>query len=214
MREKDDDAGDGDAFVGLPLELPATSRAVLGILSFGEELSGYDVKRWADQSLAFYYWAPSQSQIYSELRRLESLGLADSRVEQTHAAKSRRLYAITAEGRQRMAEWADGVRPEPVVLKQSVVLRLWAAHNGDAGRLAEMWAEYAEQARETAQRAAAHADGAGKVPAWRYPSLALEWAERYYQDEAARAEWMLGRLREEQAAGAALPPVADQGDTA
>lgn len=198
MLDERDDSGNDAA----PLELPATSRAVLGILSFGEELSGYDVKRWADQSLAFYYWAPSQSQIYSELRRLEALGLAVSRVEQTHSAKSRRLYAITPDGRQRMTEWADNSVPEAVVLKQAMVMRLWAAHNGDVGRLSDVWRDYAEQARETASRAANHAMGSSTVPAWRYPSLALEWAEKYYQDEAARAEWVLQRLAELQAAEA------------
>lgn len=192
MRDEREDSGADPS----SLELPATSRAVLGILSFGEELSGYDVKRWAEQSLAFYYWAPSQSQIYSELRRLETLGLAVSRVEQTHTAKSRRLYAITSDGRRRMAEWADGSGPEVVVLKQSMVLRLWAAHNGDVARLAKLWSDFAEQSRETAQRAAAHASGAEKVPAWRFPALALEWAQKYYEDEAARAEWVLGRLAE------------------
>ncbi|GAA2882703.1 hypothetical protein [Streptomyces mexicanus] len=33
--------------------LPASSWAVLGLLSFGEELSGYDLKKWADRSLRF-----------------------------------------------------------------------------------------------------------------------------------------------------------------
>lgn len=183
-----------------PLELPATSRAVLGILSFDEELSGYDVKRWAEQSLAFYYWAPSQSQIYSELRRLETLGLVVSRVEQTHAAKSRRLYAITQDGRSRMAEWADEMAPDPVVLKHPMVMRLWAAHNGDIAHLSSVWREHAERSLATAERAAAHARGSAEVPAWRYPSLALEWAERYYRDEAARAEWVLERLAEEERA--------------
>lgn len=190
---------EGDA-AQAPAELPATSRAVLGILSFGEELSGYDVKRWAEQSLAFYYWAPSQSQIYSELRRLEDQGLVESRVEQTHAAKSRRLYSITGVGRRRMREWIDGQAPDPVVLKQSMVLRLWAGHNGEAERLAEQWADYADQSRDTAARAAAHALSAEKVPAWRFPALALEWAEKYYRDEAARAEWVLERLAELEAA--------------
>lgn len=204
MLDEREDSGSGQA----PLELPATSRAVLGILSFGEELSGYDVKRWAEQSLAFYYWAPSQSQIYSELRRLEALGLAGSRVEQTHSAKSRRLYAITADGRRRMAEWADSAAPESVVLKQAMVMRLWAAHNGSVERLADVWRDYAGQARETAARAAAHAKGASAVPAWRYPALALEWAEKYYQDEAARADWVLTRLaalQAEEAAAASEP---------
>ena len=97
-------------------DLPATAWAVLGVLSFEQELSGYDIKRWAEQSLAFFYWAPSQSQIYSELRRLERAELVTSRIEQTSAARSRRMYVITDLGRERMREWADEIEPEPVML--------------------------------------------------------------------------------------------------
>lgn len=176
-------------------ELPATSWAVLGILSFGTELSGYDVKQWADQSLAFFYWAPSQSQIYTELRRLEGLGLAVSRVEQTHAAKSRRLYAITPLGRDCLQRWTDDVPPEPVVLKHPQILRLWAAHNGDLDRLRAALAAYRDEALRTADAAAAHAEGARREEAWRFSGIALEWAERFNRDEAARIDWLLERLR-------------------
>jgi len=174
--------------------LPATSWAVLGLLSFGTELSGYDVKRWADQSLAFFYWAPSQSQIYTELRRLEALGLATSRVEQTHSAKSRRLYAITETGRRRMRAWADERPVEPIMLKHGIVLRLWAAHNGDLATFREVLAEYRRKSLETAEHAAAHAIGGSREPAWRYSVIALEWAAAFYRDEAARVDWLLERL--------------------
>ena len=73
-------------------QLRATSYAVLGLLSFGQELSGFDMKRWADWSLKFFYWAPSFSQIYGELHKLEELGpgrLAAGR-EQAPAAQARR----------------------------------------------------------------------------------------------------------------------------
>ncbi|MFE2773289.1 PadR family transcriptional regulator [Microbacterium resistens] len=176
-------------------DLPATTWAVLGILSFGAELSGYDVKRWADQSLAFFYWAPSQSQIYTELRRLERLGLAVSRVEQTHAAKSRRLYEITEAGRERIAHWADAVPADPVVLKHSHILRLWAAHNGDLDGLRRALLAYRDEALVRAGRAAAHAEGALREPSWRFSSLALEWSDRFYRDEAERIDWLLERLQ-------------------
>lgn len=175
-------------------DLPATSRAVLGILSFEEELSGYDVKRWADQSLAFFYWAPSHSQIYAELRRLEKLGLATSRVEQTHEAKSRRVYAITDAGRRRIRAWADAVEPEAVILKNPVMLRVWAAHNSDPRRLRRMLEEHRADAATRAAQAASHAEHAAEVPAWHFPSVVLEWSERYYRDEAARIDWLLERL--------------------
>lgn len=175
-------------------DLPSTSWAVLGILSFGSELSGYDVKQWADQSLAFFYWAPSQSQIYTELRRLEQLGLAASRVEQTHAAKSRRLYGITDLGRRSMRRWTDEIPAEPVVLKHSYILRLWAAHNGDLDRLRETLAGYRDEALRTADTAGAHARGAEREEGWRFSGVALEWSERFYRDEASRIDWLIGRL--------------------
>ncbi len=59
--------------------LPATSWAVLGMLTFGEELSGSDLKSWADWSIGFYYWSPSVSQVYTELKKLETLGFVSSR---------------------------------------------------------------------------------------------------------------------------------------
>ena len=40
------------------------------MLAFGEEVSGYDIKKWADWSVGYFYWSPSFSQVYSELKRL------------------------------------------------------------------------------------------------------------------------------------------------
>lgn len=174
--------------------MPATSWAVLGVLSFEQDLSGYEIRRWADQSLSFFYWAPSQSQIYGELRRLERLGLAVSRVEQTHAAKSRRLYAITDAGRARMREWADGDEAEAVVLKHPLLLRVWAAHNGDPARLARMLGEYRAAVSERAKAALTHAENASRVREWGFSAIALEWSAKYYEDEAARTEWLIERL--------------------
>lgn len=178
---------------GMP-ELPATSWAVLGVLSFESELSGYDIKRWADQSLAFFYWAPSQSQIYTELRRLERFGLATSRIEQTHATKSRRLYRITGLGRDSMRRWAEEVPAEHVVLKHPHILRVWAAHNGDVARLKTALLGFRDEALAQAAKAAAHARGAQREESWRFSAVALEWSERYYLDEAARIDWLVRRL--------------------
>lgn len=179
------------------VELPVTAWAVLGQLTFGEELSGYDLKRWADQSLAFFYWAPSQSQIYGELRRLEHRGLASSRIDQTYDARSRRLYAITEAGQQAFEEWIQGGEVEPVVLKHPLMLRVWAADAAAAETLVPLIGRYITELSERARLAGEHALGAERNPAWRFPRVALEWSERYYRDEVARLEWLIERLREE-----------------
>src|SRR5690625_292417 len=93
--------------------LRTTSWAVLGLLSFGSELSGYDLKKWADWSLRFFYWAPSFSQIYGELRKLEELGYATSRVVSKDDVRGKRLYSITDRGTQAMARWAEESDVEP-----------------------------------------------------------------------------------------------------
>ena len=71
-------------------ELPLTAWAVLGMLSFGRELSGYDLKKWADSSLRFFYWSPASSQIYAELRRLERVGYVESRIAGAKRLERRR----------------------------------------------------------------------------------------------------------------------------
>lgn len=65
--------------------LAATSWALLGMMSYEEEVSGYDLKKWIDWSVDLYYWSPSYSQIYTELKKLEALGLVTSRVERDEA---------------------------------------------------------------------------------------------------------------------------------
>ena len=64
-------------------KLAATSWALLGMLSYEYELSGYDIRKWIAWSMRFYYGSPAYSQIYSELKKLEQLGLVTSRVENT-----------------------------------------------------------------------------------------------------------------------------------
>ncbi len=76
------------------------------MLAFGEELSGYDIKKWADWSVGYFYWSPSFSQIYSELKRLESHGYATSRVQHDGGPRGRRTYQITESGRDAVSKWA------------------------------------------------------------------------------------------------------------
>jgi hypothetical protein len=90
-----------------------TGYAVLGLLSFGRELTGYELKQWADDSLGFFYTAPAMSQIYSELERLRGAGLVQDRAVPdfldipTMPASPRRGGA---------AGWAEETEPEPTVL--------------------------------------------------------------------------------------------------
>lgn len=83
--------------------LPVTTFAVLGQLAAGPS-SGYEIKaRLAGGAAQF--WHASYSQIYAELRRLAALGLADEEHVPQSARPDKRVYTITAAGREALGEW-------------------------------------------------------------------------------------------------------------
>ncbi|MGW1005499.1 PadR family transcriptional regulator [Streptomyces sp. NPDC002520] len=177
--------------------LPATGWAVLGLLSFGEELSGYDLKKWADWSLGFFYWSPSFSQIYSELKRLEQAGYATSRmVAQETGNRDKKVYRITDEGLEAVRAWARESPVEPPVLKHGVMLRLWLGHLLEPEQMRDVLGRHREYAETMRRRAAADAEGGRADEAWAYPVLTLKWAERYYASERDLADAMLADLDE------------------
>ncbi|KOY57250.1 PadR family transcriptional regulator [Streptomyces sp. XY332] len=172
--------------------LPATSWAVLGLLSFGEELSGYDLKKWSDRSLRFFYWSPSFSQIYSELKRLEKAGYASSRlVAQETGTRDKRVYRITDEGMAAVRAWAREAPVDPPVLKHGPMLRLWLGHLLEPAQMREVLLHHQEFAEQMRLRAVADGESAQEQPAWAYPALALKWAERYHASERDLAAAML-----------------------
>lgn len=169
---------------------------MLGLLSFGEELSGYDLKKWADWSLRFFYWAPSYSQIYAELRKLEEIGYAISKVVSKDDVRAKRTYQITPEGADAVARWAAEAPVEPAVLKHGVMLRMWLGHASDPDRLRTMLEVHRDESEKMRVRAEVDAVGASDEPGWAFPEMVLRWSERYYADERDRAELMLTELGE------------------
>ncbi|MEU9999484.1 PadR family transcriptional regulator [Streptomyces sp. NPDC050848] len=176
---------------------PATSWAVLGLLSFGEELSGYDLKKWSDWSLRFFYWSPSFSQIYSELKRLEKAGYATSRmVAQETGSRDKRVYRITDEGMTAVRTWARTAPVDPPVLKHGPMLRIWLGHLLEPEQMREVLARHREFSETMRLRAEVDVEGAKAEEAWAYPTLTLKWAERYYASERDLADAMLADIEE------------------
>jgi DNA-binding PadR family transcriptional regulator len=177
-------------------ELPATAWAVLGLLSFPGERSGYELKKWADASLAFFYWSPAISQIYAELRRLERLGYASSRVPAPTQGelRNKRLYAITDAGREALARWADADDAGPAVLKHPLVLRVWLGHLGAPEVLRGQLRAHLERTREQLKEIERAQRVSHEIGDWPYPEVALRWSERHHRAELELAEAMLADL--------------------
>ncbi|MFH8611701.1 PadR family transcriptional regulator [Streptomyces sp. NPDC018029] len=168
---------------------------MLGLLSFPGERTGYELKKWADASLRFFYWSPAISQIYAELRRLEALGYATSRRSGPEAPRTKRAYAITDAGRAALAAWAGGGEDVgPPVLKHPLLLRIWLGHLTAPEQLRALVAGHiarTEDELREVRAALARADGA---PAWSHPLVALRWSERRLESEVELAEAMLDDL--------------------
>jgi DNA-binding PadR family transcriptional regulator len=173
--------------------LPATAWAVLGLLSFGEELSGYDLKQWADHSLRLFYWAPANSQIYSELRRLEASGFVTSRVVNTAETRARRLYRITDDGAEALRAWA-ATQPGPPVLKHPVMLRVWLGHLAEPAALRSIVEEHRASTLAMAADAATSEARSSTVEGWQYAAVVTAWAERYYRMQAELLDQLIGDL--------------------
>ncbi|WP_409056204.1 PadR family transcriptional regulator [Streptomyces sp. SYP-A7185] len=180
-----------------PAELPPTAWAVLGLLSFPGERTGYELKKWADASLRHFYWSPAISQIYAELRRLEALGYATSRRSGPEEPRAKRSYSITAEGRAALIGWAGGAGDAgPAVLKHPLLLRVWLGHLAAPEHLRALVTEHIAHTRgelKEVRDALARADGEA---AWTHPQIALRWSGRRLEAEIELAEAMLADLAE------------------
>lgn len=176
-------------------ELPPTAWAVLGLLSFPGERTGYELKKWADSSLRFFYWSPAISQIYAELRRLEELGYAASARSGPEEARAKRRYAITDAGRAALSGWAADVSEAgPPVLKHGLLLRIWLGHLADPERLRAMVGEHLERTRGELAAVREAIAQAGDVAEWAFPVLALRWSERQHLAELELAQALLADL--------------------
>ncbi|ALU72495.1 PadR family transcriptional regulator [Rhodococcus erythropolis] len=171
--------------------LPATSWAVLGMLTFGEELTGNDLKKWADWSVGFFYWSPSISQVYAELKKLESIGFVESRVVSEPGVRGKRLYSITQSGTDAVRTWSREAPVEVPVLKHGVMLRLWMGHLNEPERLKALVEAHIANVEEQIRRAKLHADHAENEPAWSFPVMTLRWSERYFRAEIELARELL-----------------------
>ncbi|KOY53331.1 PadR family transcriptional regulator [Streptomyces sp. XY332] len=178
-------------------DLPPTAWAVLGLLSFPGERTGYELKKWADSSLRFFYWSPAISQIYAELRRLEELGYAASARSGPEEVRAKRRYAITGEGLEALAGWAsDTAEAGPPVLKHGLLLRVWLGHLAEPERLRAMVGGHLERTRGELAAVREAMAQAGDVPEWAFPALALRWSERQHLAELELGEALLADLAE------------------
>ena len=83
---------------------------ILGLVG-ARPMSGYDIKRAFDRSLASY-WNAGNSQIYTTLKHLATEGLVASDLILQESRPNRRMYRLTPAGEAALARWLAEPVPE------------------------------------------------------------------------------------------------------
>jgi PadR family transcriptional regulator AphA len=156
------------------IQLTPTSYIVLGLLSMlPAEATPYDLKRAATATVG-QFWTLPHSQLYSEPARLARAGYLTENQEQ--AGRRRKLYSLTDSGRAALEGWLGVFTPEPYVLRDPALLKLF--FGADAHALAE--GQLATHREKLSEYEAHAAHDTGKSP--RGPWQALELGIRHERE--------------------------------
>lgn len=113
---------------GKPTRLTGTSYAVLALLAeFGESTS-YEIKQWLERSIQ-NFWPVPHTTAYEEPARLAAAGYLSARQEE--GGRRRRVYALTAAGREALAAWAAEPASSPPQLRDEGMLKVFAGADGE-----------------------------------------------------------------------------------
>ncbi len=168
------------------IELTPTSYIVLGLLSmYVGEATPYDLKRMVAASVG-QFWTLPHSQLYSEPARLARGGYVTETREQH--GRRRKHYSLTDSGRQALDEWLHVYTPEPYVLRDLALLKLFFGADGAAlaeGQLATLRPKLAEH-----EALAAHDPGSGPRGPWEALKLGIRHHRetiQFWEDAAQNA---------------------------
>lgn len=176
-------------------DLPSSTYAILGLLTFGET-SGYDLGKLVDRTVGGFF-SPAKSQIYSELRRLVGRGWATERLVEQEDRPDKRLYRITAKGERALRAWLESPEVEPTTVKMPFLLKLFFGAYLPHETLLAQVKEALRQARETLEGMRRLEAEFGSDTEMFFPNLVLQfglahfraqtrWTERVLRDVEAR----------------------------
>lgn len=163
-------------------DLPVTSYALLGLLTFGDELTGFELKQRADMTLRFYWVSPATSQVYSELTRLTEAGL----VHRSGVGRGS-TYRISEQGRRDLASWMRETPPGFQLLKHPIALRLLLGHVVDTEETVAMLHAHLDalgeelSALREVRESLRGRDHDGDM--FRHPALVADWGLDYLEAE-------------------------------
>jgi DNA-binding PadR family transcriptional regulator len=100
----------------------SSAYVVLGLLATYGPATPYDLKRWVDASIG-YFWSFPRAQLYVEPERLARRGMLTERRE--GSGRHRRVFSLTDAGRQALQDWIRASDSAQVELRDPGLLKLF-----------------------------------------------------------------------------------------
>jgi len=189
--------------------LPTTSYVILGLLTF-REMSGYDLKQLINKSITHFYWSPAKSQIYGELRRLESHGLVTMREVPQTLRPDKRLYHITSKGIEAMQHWLEHSGVEPDSYKSALLLKVFFGHMLSPSTTTGLLEERRQQVerdlsacQKKVEELRTQAEGPHAEDDLFFPLLTLQRSIALFQTDLAWIDETLAQFKQRQAQASA-----------
>jgi PadR family transcriptional regulator, regulatory protein AphA len=184
----------------MPLE-----HAILAFLDFSP-MSGYDLKKFFDQSVA-HFWSATQSHIYKSLEGSEQKGWVEAKIVPQEGKPNRKVYAITDAGRQELRRWLTSPLPlEPV--REGWLIQVFFAHSLANEEIAALFEQRVQEIENRLQAYKGPAQAAieqnaemiGLERAKELWQITLDYGVAYYEFELEWNRRMAARARR-------LPPL-------
>ena len=96
---------------------------LLGLLS-KKQMTGYELNQSFKNEIG-EFWQAKHSQIYPELAKMEEQGIIQHQVEITGEKLEKKVYELTEEGKEQLAEWIHTPTNELPVNRDEFVLKLY-----------------------------------------------------------------------------------------
>ena len=171
---------------------------ILGLLG-AHPMSGYDIKRAFDRSLATY-WNAGNSQIYTTLKALAARGLVTSELIYQEGRPNRRVYRLTDAGSAELDRWLHEPVP-PRFTKDEFLTRLFFCGQTDDATALRHLDEHLASLREQLDDMERALRDYGSRPSRRprlleYQMLVRDYKQASLQADLAVTERAIARLRE------------------
>jgi DNA-binding PadR family transcriptional regulator len=144
------------------LRLVPVSYVILGFVSQKGPITSYDIKQKVEHSVG-YVWPFAHTQLYTEPKRLESLGLLEATSEAD--GRRRRLYSITEAGRNVLAAWLDDPAQVEMEIRDLGLIQLFfaASEEDDPDRVTARVRALAQAQRSAHQQRLAEYEDIGRA---------------------------------------------------